>query len=187
MKTSRFRFDYRENCSKLHKAVGDCIRSSEKLGSYRTYQEYPVVRVNPSYYKSSHHFDWVILDLKLVIECHGEQHYKPVSFGNMSKDAACIAFSSQKHRDRQKEWAATDAGWTYIAIPYWDQDKISEEYILGLYRQNLNDQPIIKTRKFEESQYDKDIKNKAREYRKQQYRRQKENLDKLKRRSSDDS
>lgn len=180
MKTSRFKFSYRQSSSKLHKAVGDCIRTSKIWRNYRTYQEYPVSKVNPSYSNNKHHFDWVVLDLKLVIECHGKQHYEIATFGGRSVESAVEAFHEQKSRDKSKEWAALDAGWTYIVIPYSDINKISEEYILNLYRHNINNEPIIQKEEPEESQYSKDQKQKAKLYRQQRYRQQKEYLDKLK-------
>lgn len=80
MKTSRFRHSYRQNASKLHKVVGEILRNNNIFSGFTAYQEYPVDRVNQCYPHSSHHFDWVIPAIRIVFECHGKQHYEPVAF-----------------------------------------------------------------------------------------------------------
>ena len=39
-KSSRFKHEYRSNASKLHKGVGDIVRSHALLKNYKAYQEY---------------------------------------------------------------------------------------------------------------------------------------------------
>jgi len=177
MKNSRFQYDYRENTSKLHKAVGNCLRTSELFNHYRIYQEYPVYRINSNYSNTSHRFDWIILDLKLVIECHGIQHYKEVSFGHEEEESSCSILTLQKYRDKQKKWAAEEAGWTYIIIPYWDEKKINEDYIYDLYKINFNDQSIIEKKIIKDNDYIAKIKERYKLYRQAQYRKQKDYLD----------
>ena len=130
MKTSRFQYKYRKSASKLHRAVGDCLRTGDIFSHHELYQEYPVNRVNTSYKESSHHFDWVIPGLKIVIECHGQQHVKPVAFdGNY--EHAIEQFPVLKQRDQAKKVAALTAGYRYIEIYYNEIKMISEEYILN--------------------------------------------------------
>jgi len=129
MKNSRFQWEYREGASKLHMAVGNCLRTSVAFKHHEIYQEYPVNRVNTSYKDSSHHFDWVIPKLRIVIECHGRQHYTPVAFdGNY--DNAVDQFQALKGRDAAKKEAALDAGYCYVEIPYSKLRKINEQLIL---------------------------------------------------------
>lgn len=129
MKTSRFQFEYREGASKLHKAVGELLRNSELFGSFDIYQEYPVNRVNKNYPESSHHFDWVIPKLMLVVECHGKQHYTPVAFDG-DVDKAVEAFHSLRERDTFKKKAAIAAGFTYVEVPYTKLKTIDETWLL---------------------------------------------------------
>ena len=134
MKNTRFQYEYRKSASKLHQTVGNCLRSSIIFSKQEIYQEYPVNRVNKSYSESSHHFDWVIPKLKIVIECHGKQHYSPVAFdGNY--DTAVENFKALKSRDKAKKEAALAAGFSYIEISYTKARKITEETILELVKQ----------------------------------------------------
>lgn len=123
MKSSRFRQSYRKNASKLHKKVGDTIRTINWLCDYIIYQEYPVNRVNTDYPHSSHHFDWVIPRAKLVIECHGRQHYDIVAFDGVI-DGSIENFKELKARDAKKKEAAQQAGFIYVEIPYNHKDTI---------------------------------------------------------------
>jgi len=110
--------------------VGNTIRASAFLGSHKVYQEYPVSRVNTYYPNNSHHFDWVIPTLRLVIECHGKQHYDIVDFGGEGYDAALEAFKAGQSRDSEKREAALSAGYTYVVVPYTDSTKVSEDYLI---------------------------------------------------------
>ena len=142
MKVKRFKYGYRKTSSALHKKVGDCLRASA-LSGFQILQEYPVNKVNPSFSSGREKFDWVILDLHIVIEVHGEQHFHPVTFGGISEREAALRFQEQVKRDLAKCTAAVDAGWTYLFIPYTDKDKVSEVYILDLIGRNSNNEKLI--------------------------------------------
>jgi hypothetical protein len=129
MKNSRFQFEYRASASKLHRAVGEILRNSDIFANYEIYQEYPVDRVNENYNDSSHHFDWVIPKLFLVLECHGKQHYVATAFdGDLEK--ASENFRSLKERDEAKKLAALRANYNYVVIPYHAEKKLTEEKLL---------------------------------------------------------
>lgn len=128
MKTSRFKFEYRKSASKLHKKVGDLLRTSD-IRHYEIYQEYPVNRVNKDYPHSSHHFDWVIPKLHVVIECHGKQHFEPTAWDG-DDEKAISSFRSLRRRDIMKEEAARDAGYIYIAIPYGMEKELDHDVLL---------------------------------------------------------
>lgn len=202
MKSRRFQFGYRKSASSLHRKVGDCLRSSSVLSGYQIYQEYPVNKINPSFDSGREKFDWVIMDLHIVIECHGEQHYEPVTFGGIGQATAVEKFQAQQARDQAKQEACTAAGWTYIAIPHFHEDKICEEYILDLIERNRNDSELLvpdkpatsvdweklyqeKKRKEEVSGRAEARRKQAREHRKQQYQRRKEWLKQHSRKGSD--
>lgn len=197
MKSSRFRYSYRNNASKLHKMVGDLLRNL--FPNIEVYQEYPVVRVDKIYSESSHHFDWVIPQLKLVIECHGRQHYEPVAFdGNV--DAAVASFHGLQARDKMKKEAALRAGFTYIEIPYTTR-RLSDSDFYKLielakqeqkgYTDEVNNEETAKEhkkaqwaqaqkekrRQYLRSDAHKEALEKARQHRKERYRRIKEQRD----------
>jgi len=130
MKNSRFKYSYRENASKLHKAVGEVLRTGEAFGEHEAYQEYPVNRVNTDYPDGSHHFDWVIPDLGVVIECHGIQHFKVVDWEGGEPEKAIAAFKALKERDFAKREAAWAAGYIYVEIPYLLEKSINETLLL---------------------------------------------------------
>lgn len=132
MKQTRFQKAYRKSSSKMHKKVGDLLRSSVLFRNFEAYQEYPVNRVNPYYPESSHHYDWVIPMLKIVIECHGKQHYEPVNFGGMDDLDAYEAYRNGKERDKLKKEAALSVGYRYIEVPYYEENLISDKYLSDL-------------------------------------------------------
>ena len=116
MKSKRLQYKYRDNASKLHKAVGNRLHNVKGLWSqYKIYQEYPVNKINKKWSSGRHKFDWVILDLKLVIECHGEQHFKPVAFDG-DEFAAKQRFILTVETDRLKKQAAEEIGFSYVTI-----------------------------------------------------------------------
>ncbi len=188
MKNSRFKFEYRKSASKLHIAVGEILRNSDVFGGYNIYQEYPVSKVNPEYTSNSEHFDWVIPDIKLVIECHGKQHYEVTDFSGKSEDCGINSYKAQKARDEAKKQAAIDAGYTYTVVPYTDQKEVTEDYLWSLYKNNENRGPsTVKASDKLKPYYDREARNeylssdkhkkmldKARQIRQENYRRAKE-------------
>jgi hypothetical protein len=164
MKSNRFRQSYRNNASSLHKKIGDVLRDSI-FKNYRVMQEYPLNKINPDYKNGRCKFDWVILDLAIIIEGHGEQHDRPVNFGGMTDEEAEDNFFNQKYRDNLKMNAALEAGYTYIVIPYSDIDKIDEEYIWQLYKKHISDKKKINN---------SDKREEIREFNREQYKKYKE-------------
>lgn len=153
--------------SEGHQKIGK-ILSEPPFAHYRTREEYPVVEVNPLYENSRHRFDWAIIDLKLIIEVHGEQHYKPVCFGGMDIEQAVSNLYDQEYRDEKKRQAAIDAGWIYLSIPYWKLKDITGKDILGLYLKEVE-----QTGKVEEltDSYQEKMKERQRQYKRSAYRK----------------
>lgn len=88
------------------------------------------------------YFDNEIKELKLIIEVHGEQHYKSCSWdkykakkNNTTQD--CV-FKQRQIYDKYKKNFALNSGYFYLEIPYWTErdesyknlidDKIREIY-----------------------------------------------------------
>lgn len=143
MKNRRLQFAYRRSASALHKIVGNCLRDGA-FSNFKVYQEYPVNKVNPDFSSGREKFDWVILDLGIVIECHGKQHYEPVTFGGITKEEAKKRLQLQKEKDELKKQAALDAGFNYVVIPYTDESEVTEAYILKLVEEARESQPEIR-------------------------------------------
>ena len=157
--------------SNPHRLIGRILFSSSIFSHYRILEEYPVVKVNPLYGDNSHRFDWVILDLKLVIEVHGEQHYRPVRFGGVSIEEAILNYNTQQWRDNRKQRAAEDAGWVYLSIPHWDLASVDSNYILDHYLNEVKKlEPSIEL----VDQKEVKRKEKEREYRRAAYRKWKQ-------------
>ena len=184
-KSSRFKYAYRKNASKLHKAVGKVLRTDPLLKHYKSYQEYPVSKVNPDYQNNSHQFDWIIADLKIVIEVMGQQNYEHVCFGGISKEEAASNYHTQVERDLAKKRAAEDAGWTYIAVKY--NDTLDVERLVNIAIEN--NVPLkapskpVKPFKNKSNAMTPVQKEKAREARKKGYQRAKEWQKKVKEKS----
>lgn len=93
-------------------------------------------------------YDNEVVDLRLIIEVHGQQHYEICGLTKMSANRRNTtpeqAFLDQQHRDRIKKDYALSQGYHYLEIPYWTEkdesyktlidDKIHE--ILTLTQQN---------------------------------------------------
>lgn len=173
-KQSRYQESYRQNASKNHTAIGNLLRTSQIFSHYKLYQEYPVKVINPSFKSGRERFDWVILDLKVIIECHGQQHKMPVRFGGISQEEAEENFKWQKHRDHAKQQAAIAAGYTYVII--WYDEEVTEEILLDKIEAAQSFlRPVVDT--VEKPQ--RDVKHqerlaKAREYRKARYKQMRE-------------
>jgi hypothetical protein len=188
MKTSRFKTAYRKNASKLHRQVGDILKSSPLFAGHKIYQEYPVVQISPDYPHSNQWFDWVVLDLKLVIECHGKQHEEAVRFGGTSLESAEEKFVQQKYRDTTKMEAAIKAGFTYICVFEKDKKHLNDTWLWDLYRISSGTdtaikqdfQAWVKEQQREKDPRAKDRKARARMHRHEQYERAKRYKEQLK-------
>jgi hypothetical protein len=78
-------------------------------------------------------FDFYIPDINLCIEYQGEQHYKPVNFGGISKKKALQNFEITKTRDSIKSDFCLNSNIKLLLIPYWkisDVDDILEKIFI---------------------------------------------------------
>lgn len=169
-KLDRFKHEYRSNSSKLHKKAGDALRAHPLLKHYKIYQEYPVNRINPNFPGGKCKFDFVILDLCVVIEIMGQQHTTRIPHFHPTEEA----FQAQLKRDKDKKEAAEGAGYTYIAVRY--DESLDTDLLIDLAIKN--DAPVEKKKK--SSGMTQDQKEKARLVRQQIYQSKKEYFKKLK-------
>jgi len=128
MKTSKLPTQLAKNASKLHKHIGKLLVELFPHNIVR--QEYPVSKVNPSFKSNREKFDWVVLGINVVVEVHGQQHYKPVCFGGITIDEAKIIFRKRQEVDWEKQEAAFKAGWAYLVVKY-TETKLSAEGLLS--------------------------------------------------------
>jgi len=161
---------YSSNASKYHRQLGKILTSSEQFKHHKIVQEYPVQKVNPNWYSSRHRFDWVILDLYLVIEVHGEQHHQAVQWSNeISPKEAKARLEANQMNDFHKKDAAVSAGWRYLAIQYWEVSSLTAQKLLSVI--HSLELPTITKTKQTETEFQVKMKERARQYRKKQYRR----------------
>ena len=71
-------------------------------------------------------FDFYVPDVNLLIEYQGEQHYLDVAFFNKKYHSMDI---TKKHDQMKKEHCQKN-NIRLIEIPYYDFDKLNEQYIL---------------------------------------------------------
>ena len=85
--------------SSLHRQTLKIL--SEEYSSYTVFQEYPVQIRNASGVNHYLMFDFYIKEMGMVIECQGEQHFKPNSHFFSGK----ASFQRMKDNDAMKrEW-----------------------------------------------------------------------------------
>lgn len=74
-------------------------------------------------------FDFAVFDrygcIAFLIEFQGKQHYIPIkAFGGEK------GFHKQRANDRKKREYCLKNGYNLVSIPYWDENKISYDYIM---------------------------------------------------------
>lgn len=131
MKRSKLPTQLAKNASKLHRHIGDLLTDSQ-FANYELRQEYNVSKVNHDYSSNREKFDWAIIGLNVVIEIHGEQHYRPVCFGGMTQDEAERNFRRRQELDEEKKLAAEEACWGYVVVKYTEKDITLDELTLRI-------------------------------------------------------
>lgn len=170
---------FASNASKLHRRVGEVLSETRPFSGLRLEQEVPVSSLFPEYSNNRDRYDWVVPELSLIIEAHGKQHYEPSGFGEEYEKAIAL-FQRQQFKDAQKKEVALLNNWTFLEIPYTDEKKLDSTYILDLYNEHLNLEPVKKQKqkKQEKSSAQLEFQKKQREeYNRQQrayYRKIKE-------------
>lgn len=76
----------------------------------------------------------LIGDVSLIIECHGEQHFKICFFHYLSAEKSNISpeeeFKRQQWRDDYKMKYALSCGYEYLIVPYWaEKNDLYQEII----------------------------------------------------------
>lgn len=75
-------------------------------------------------------FDFAVMDdngdIDFLIEANGKQHYSPIS-----KYGGLKGLRKQNYNDSRKKSYCTSHGIKLVVIPYWDEDKITFDYIMG--------------------------------------------------------
>lgn len=117
MKTSKLPRQLSKNASQYHKKVGELL-SDPVFSGYKVRQEYPVKKVNPGFSSGREKFDWAVLDLRVVVEIMGQQHFSPVCFGGIDKEQALRNLRDTRARDENKRIAALEAGWGYVVLKF---------------------------------------------------------------------
>ena len=127
---------YNENASKYHKAMGVLLEELNFAG-LGIYQEYIVKDICPTHPNPLDRFDFYIPALNLVIEVHGEQHYKAVSFGGISKEKASFNFAKGSIRDTEKALSAKLNGFVYISFSY--KEKFTQDLFEFKYQNAIDE------------------------------------------------
>jgi len=98
----------------------------------RCYQEVNLANLVADYPHRNHHFDWFIDELQIVVELHGDHHYKVVNYGSMGYDEAKRNLRRIQDRDNFKKTAALEAGYLYVEIPYKEYKKLDADRLKHL-------------------------------------------------------
>lgn len=107
-------------------------------------QEVAVSSIFSDYSSNRERYDWVVPQLKVIIECHGIQHYKFQTFGE-DAEVALMRWKAAKSRDARKKEVAIENGWTYMEIPYTDEKDIDSAYLLEKFNSSFNEEEVRDT------------------------------------------
>lgn len=123
-----------EGASKLHIKMQEILQN----GSFKNidaYQEIPVSELVET--KDVLYIDWYVPSIKLCIELHGIQHYKPMAFGHKSKIDTNLKFIEGKGRDLNKKYLLKTNNFLFIEISYKEYGKLNEEFLLEKIKESL--------------------------------------------------
>lgn len=134
MKTNQYK--KLTNQSKFHEQLRDIFCTVAPFKQLTCLQEVNVKDLFPEYRYTNHHYDWYIKELMVIIELHGQQHYKPVNFGNMTPRETIINFNLTRYRDDSKRNIAIENGFTYIEIPYQLKKHMDGNLIMELINES---------------------------------------------------
>jgi hypothetical protein len=169
---------YAQNASSYHRKMGELLEQMN-FGGLGIYQEHIVKDICPDHSSPLDRFDFYIPSLNLVIEVHGEQHYKAATFGGISQRKADFNFAKGSLRDTDKTLSAKQTGLVYIAFSYKDDftqevfDNKYKEAILELTNHGFT--KITSEPNQDILDHKKRVSSMNREYTKRAYQEQKEN------------
>ena len=118
--------------SNFHEKVRQIFITDSFFKNLSCYQEVQVSSLVPGYSNNQHCVDWYIEELRLVIELHGEQHYKMVNFGNTPYSEASKNFHNIQYRDNLKKTSLMDFGYEYLEINYKLKSKLTNSLLKEL-------------------------------------------------------
>ncbi|CAB4160281.1 hypothetical protein UFOVP724_135 [uncultured Caudovirales phage] len=121
-----------ENASDFHNKVREIFCTDVYFKQLQCFQEVPMSSLVLDYPNNNDAVDWYIESLRLVIELHGEQHYRPVSFSNQSYAEKMTSYHNIVYRDNRKKTYLLDNGYMYIEIPYKLKSKLTAEMLKNL-------------------------------------------------------
>lgn len=168
---------YAQNASSYHRKMGELLEEMN-FGGLGIYQEHIVRDICPDHPSPLDRFDFYIPSLNLVIEVHGEQHYKAATFGGISQQKADFNFAKGSLRDTDKALSAKKSGLIYIAFSYKDSftqevfDKKHKEAILEL--ENSSFTQVTEEPSQDILDHRKRVSSMSKEYTKRIYQEQKD-------------
>jgi hypothetical protein len=107
--------------SNLEEKVYDALRATGTFTSgFSCIKEYPWKKLFENAPRNTNAVDFYYPDLKLVIEVNGEQHYRPVSFGEQDGRVVLDRLQSQKQRDRHLRRLCREESIILLELHYTD-------------------------------------------------------------------
>ena len=126
-----------ESASDFHNSIRDIFCTDSYFKQIQCFQEVPVVYLVNNYDSNQEAVDWYIESYNLVIELHGNQHYKATAFGNMSYSEKQVSFNNIRYRDNKKKTALINANYNYLEIPYKLKDKLNADFLKQLIYESI--------------------------------------------------
>ena len=82
------------NSSNFHEKLRQIFITDPFFNKLSCYQEVQLSSLVPGYSSNQHCADWYIEEFRLIIELHGDQHYKRTSFGDTSYEQSVKNFNN---------------------------------------------------------------------------------------------
>ncbi len=127
-----------ESASDFHNKLKEIFCTDSYFKQVQCFQEVPICNLIDGYDSIHEAADWYIESYNLIIELHGNQHYKATSFGNMSYNEKIVSFNNIRYRDNKKKTALLNAGYNYLEIPYKLKDKLNADFLKNLIYESMN-------------------------------------------------
>lgn len=109
--------------SKLEESVAHLLKTNniKFIDEYNEIKEFKTIK------NGKQSLDFYLPDYNIAIECQGEQHFKPVDFGNKGEETTMKAFNRIQYLDERKKQICEDNG---IRLLYFAKNNYNRDDLI---------------------------------------------------------